>query len=385
MSKFREDFWRSFHEARTASAHKHRGFRFWLNIITIILIIIVLWAARHELVDAWHLLGGVNIWILLTIVPVQFASYYSSAEIFLTYLRSRNQLNDMTPVKASAISLEYNFVNHVFPSAGVSGASYMVWRLGKMGVSAGQAAMSQLINYVILGGTFMTMMVIALIWAVIEDRAASWIVMSTTIAVVALIAAVIFGGYLINSKERLLSFGRWLTKWINRLVNKITFGKRKKALDVKQVEEFFADFYTDYQALKENKGVLKWPIFWGFIANLTDVVLIAVAFWALGHAVNFPILLISFGASSVGSFLMTTPGGVGAYEAVMISVLVAGGMDASVASAGVLLARMILVLGTIACGFLVYHAALRKYGRPDFKSAEDLGVEMDKAREHGYE
>ena len=67
----------------------------------------------------------------------------------------------------TAVALEFNFVNHVFPSAGVSGASYMVWRLGKMKVPAGQAAMSQLINYFSLGSTFMIMMVAALIYLVL--------------------------------------------------------------------------------------------------------------------------------------------------------------------------------------------------------------------------
>lgn len=380
MSKFKEDFWRSFRQARASSSHKHRGFRFWLNIVTFVLIFAVLWAARDELVQAWHLLGNVNVWILLLIIPVQFASYYASTEIFFTYLRGRGQLKDVSPVKGTAIALEFNFVNHVFPSAGVSGASYMVWRLSKLGVSAGQAAMSQLINYIMLGGTFMAMMVVALIWAVIENRAANWIVMATTVAVVAMIAAIMFGSHLIGSRERLMSFARWFTRSGNWLISKITFDRKKQVLQREQVDDFFSDFYDDFQAIRENKGLLKEPIVWGFISNIFDVLLIAVAFWALGYAVNLPILLISFGASAVGSFLVVTPGGVGAYEAVMIGVLVAGGMEADIASAGVLLARVILVLGTIICGVFAYQAAMRKYGRPDFQSAEQIDAVMDQER-----
>lgn len=380
MSKFKEDFWASFHRARAASVRKPRGLRFWLNIVTFVLIFAVLWAARGELVQAWHLLGNVNIWVLLLIIPVQFASYYASTEIFFTYLRGRGQLRDVSPLKGTAIALEFNFVNHVFPSAGVSGASYMIWRLGKLGVSAGQAAMSQLINYLMLGSTFMAMMVLALLWAVVENRAANWIVMATTIAVVLLVAVIVFGSYLIGSRERLMSFARWLTRRTNWLVSRITFGRRKKVLDIRRVEDFFADFYDDFQAIKANKGLLKGPIIWGFVSNILDVLLIAVAFWALGYAVNLPILLISFGASAVGSFLVVTPGGVGAYEAVMIGVLVAGGMDGGVASAGVLLARVILVVGTIVCGVFAYQAALRKYGQPDFQSAEQMDAAMDRER-----
>lgn len=378
MANFREEFKKSFNEARQLTAAKRgrsggrRGFKFWLNIIVFILIIAVLWAARDELVQAFHLLTNVNLLVLLLIIPVQFASYYASAEIFFTYLRARGQLRHSTPLNVTAVALEFNFVNHVFPSAGVSGASYMVWRLGKMGVSAGQAAMSQLINYFSLGSTFMIMMVAALIWATFEDRAANWLVVATTVAVVALIAAVIFGSYLFSSRERLMSFARWLTRRTNWLVNKITFGRRKKVLQTKAVEGFFSDFYDDWQAIKADKAILKGPIIWGFISNILDVLLIAVAFWALGYSVNLPILLISFGASAVGSFLFVTPGGVGAYEAVMIGVLVAGGMEADVASAGVILARAILVVGTIACGVFAYQAAMRKYGRPVLKAPDQF-------------
>ena len=373
MSKFSDDFRASYREAKANMQRKHHGgLRTWINILTFILIIFVLWAARHELVEAFHLLGGVNIWILLLIIPVQFASYYASAEIFFTYLRGRGQLKKTTPLHVTAVALEFNFVNHVFPSAGVSGASYMVWRLGKMKVPAGQAAMSQLINYFSLGATFMIMMVVALIWATFEDRAANWLVVATTIAVMGLIFIVIFGAYLIGSRDRLMSFARWLTRRTNWLVNKVTFGRKKKVLKTATVEGFFSDFYDDWQAIRENKALLKWPIIWGFISNILDVLLIAVAFWALGYSVNLPILLISFGASAVGSFLFVTPGGVGAYEAVMIGVLVAGGMEADVASAGVILARAILVVGTIACGVFAYHAAMKKYGRPVLKSPQDF-------------
>lgn len=378
MANFREEFKKSFNEARQLTAAKRqqrgrrRGFKFWLNIVVFILIIVVLWAARAELVQAFHLLGGVNLWILAAIIPVQFASYYASAEIFFTYLRGRGQLKKTTPLGVTAVALEYNFVNHVFPSAGVGGASYMVWRLGKLGVAAGQAVMSQLINFFSLGATFMVMMVISLIWATFEDRAANWLVVATTVAVVALVAVVIFGSYLFGSRERLMSFARWLTRRTNWLVSKITFGHRKKVLKTKVVEGFFSDFYDDWQAIKADKALLKGPIIWGFVSNILDVLLIAVAFWALGYSVNLPILLISFGASAIGSFLFVTPGGVGAYEAVMIGVLVAGGMEADVASAGVILARAILVVGTIVCGVFAYHAAMKKYGRPNLKSPDQF-------------
>lgn len=368
QSKFQESFWRSFYQSRQQVWQHHQGgFKFWLSIITFVLIIVVLWAARDDLYKAFDLLGKVNIWILALLLPVQFFSYVASTEIFMTYLRGRGQVKDVSVLHATSISLEFNFVNHVFPSAGVSGASYMVWRLGKLGVSAGQAAMSQIINYVTLGGTFIVMMILALIWATFEDRAANWLVVATAIATTALIAIIIFGSYIINSRSRLMNFANWLTGRTNWLVEKLTFGRKKSVLTKDVLPGFFADFYDDFQAIKKNKALLKQPIIWGFLSNIADVMLFAITFWALGDSVNLAILLLGFGAAAVGSFAVITPGGVGAYEMVMIGVLVAGGMSAEMASAGVILSRVILVVGTIACGVFAYQHALHKYGKPDMK------------------
>lgn len=379
MSNFKDDFWKSFHEARKQSWRKRRGgFKFWLSVITFVLIAIILFAARNDLWKAFRLLGQVNIWILLLIIPVQFFSYYASTEIFFTYLRDRGQLKRVTPLNATAISLEFNFVNHVFPSAGVSGASYMVWRLGKLGVSAGQAAMSQVLNYIVLGGTFMVMMAVALIWATVQDRAASWVVMTTTVATTALVAAVLFGSYLVSSRRRLMNFSHWFTDKANWLVGKFSLGRKKQVLSREAVEGFFSDFYDDYVVIKKNKDILWKPIAWGFLSNIADVLLFAVTFWALGSPINVAILLIAFGAAAVGSFVVVTPGGVGAYETVMIGVLVAGDTPADLASAGVILARVILVLGTILCGYFAYQKALHQYGQPDMTIPKEFDGRRNK-------
>lgn len=380
MSKFRDDFQRSYTEAKEAAHHKKRGARFYISIVTFILIAVVIWNTRSEMAQAFQSMTKANIWVLLLIIPVQFFSYLASTEIFFTYLRGRGQLKDVSTVGSTSMALEFNFVNHVFPTAGVSGASYMIWRLGKLGVPAGQAMMSQIINWISLGSTFIVMMIISLIIATAENKAANWLIMATTIAAVALVLALVFGSFLIGSRERLMSFGKWLARHLNNFGYKVL--KRKKPLmRMSSVESFVNDFFDDFQAIKEDKALLKGPIAWGFISNLLDVMLIAIAFWALGYPIDFALLLIGFGAASVGAFAMATPGGVGAYEAVMIGVLVAGGVPAEMASAGTILSRVILIVGTIAVGAVAYHHTMTKYGQPDYQAANKVDKRRDAARD----
>ena len=380
MSKFREDFQRSYTEAKEAAHHKKRGARFYISIVTFILIAIVIWNTRSEMAQAFQLMTKANILVLLLIIPVQFFSYLASAEIFLTYLRGRGQLKDVSTVGSTSMALEFNFVNHVFPTAGVSGASYMIWRLGKLGVPAGQAMMSQIINWISLGSTFIIMMIISLIIATAENKAANWLIMATTIAAVALVLVLIFGSFLIGSRERLMSFGKWLARHINNFSHKVL--KRKKPpMRMQAVEDFVNDFFDDFQAIKQDKALLKRPIIWGFISNLLDVMLIAIAFWSLGYPIDLALLLIGFGAASVGAFAMATPGGVGAYEAVMIGVLVAGGAPTEMASAGTILSRVILIIGTIVVGAVAYHRTMTKYGQPDYQAASKADKKRDDKRE----
>lgn len=387
MQRFKEGVSQGFVAARQKVRRSSRGgFRFWFNIATIVLLIVVLVAAKDELGQAWNLLGRANIWLILLLIPLQFASYYANTEIFFSYLRARGQLKQVTPLQATGMSLEFTFVNHVFPSAGVAGAGYMVWRLGRHGVPAGQATMTQVMRIIVQFGTFMCLMGVALIWATIEDRTANWVVVATAVAVTVLIFAVAFGNYVFGSRERIASFSHWLSKWVNKIVEKVTFGRRSNVLAADALDQFFFDFHDDLTTLKANKTLLKRPIMWSFAFNILDVSLFFVTFLALGTFVNPAILLIAYGAATIGGGLMITPGGVGAYEAVMVSILLAGGVPAAAALAGVILTRALLLAGTIGTGFFVYQHAMHKYGRPaekDKKSvdkpAENSGKVMEKS------
>jgi uncharacterized membrane protein YbhN (UPF0104 family) len=67
--------------------------------------------------------------------------------------------------------------------------------------------------------------------------------------------------------------------------------------------------------------------------------------------------------ATIAGFFVITPGGAGAYEAIMVAFLAVAGLDKGAAIAGIVLTRVILLLGTIGLGYLFYQRALIKYGR----------------------
>jgi uncharacterized protein (TIRG00374 family) len=105
------------------------------------------------------------------------------------------------------------------------------------------------------------------------------------------------------------------------------------------------------------------PFIWALVANLMDVALIFIAFWSFGVQVNPAVIFIAFGLSSIASVVSVTPGGAGVYEAIMIAFLASTGIPTEVAIAGTLLARVLLMLGTILFGYVFYQLTILKYGK----------------------
>jgi uncharacterized membrane protein YbhN (UPF0104 family) len=88
-----------------------------------------------------------------------------------------------------------------------------------------------------------------------------------------------------------------------------------------------------------------------------------VAFLSLGFAANPALLLIAIGLAGAAGIVFVTPGGAGGYELVMITYLTYSGVPLDVATAGVLLARTILLALTIGTGSYFYHQALERHGK----------------------
>jgi uncharacterized protein (TIRG00374 family) len=341
------------------------SFRAWLSVVTLLFIAVIIYFSRHELMHAWHLLERVNIWILLLLIPGQVLVYYAGGEVLFSYLRAKKSIERIPPLGLARMSLEMNFVNHILPSGGVSGISYMTWRLGRHGVSAGRATMAQVVRYAM---TFVAMIVLiaaSVIIVTIDGNINRWMILMSSILVSGMIGAILAGIYLISSPTRMTVFGDWLVRVVNKVVRKVTFGRKKHVLNHAKVSTFFSEMHRDFTALREDKSILLRPFIWGIVFTLADVGLFMITFWALGMPINPAPILIAYGVASLAGFFVVTPGGAGAYEAIMVGFLAVAGISQGIAIAGIVLTRVILLLGTIILGYVFYQLAILKYGKQD--------------------
>jgi uncharacterized protein (TIRG00374 family) len=297
------------------------------------------------------------------LIPVQFFSYYAIGSIIFSYLRSKGNLKETSHWTMTRMALELNFVNHIIPSGGAAGFSYLGWVLSRHGVSAGRATMAQLVRFSISFIAFLLLLAVAVVILVLDHRISPVIIMiSVGLTLVAIIAAIILL-FVIGSNTRLKKFSGWLTRFVNGFVSKVSRGKKQGTVKLEVIESFFEELHQDYLSLKHEKRILVRPFLWAIVMNVADVALIAIAFMALGYFVNPAILFVAFGISSVASIVSVTPGGAGIYEAIMIAFLASAGVPADVAIAGTLLTRVTLLLGTILFGYFFYQLTIVKYGK----------------------
>lgn len=338
------------------------SFRAWLSIITVILLAVILFASRHELVRAWELLGQVNLWILLLMIPVQLLVFYAGGEMIFSYLRGKGQIKKVKRTELIRVALEGNFVNHVLPSGGVSGVSYLTWRLGYLGVSPGRATMAQVVRHAMTFVAFAALLLLALFAVTIDGELNRWIILTSATLFGSITGILVACVYLLSSKRRIDKFAVWIYQTINLVTRKATFGRKRKLIRQETIQTFLDDMHGDFNELRRDNKLLTKPFLWGLVYNIGDASLFMIAFWSLGELFNPAPILIAYGVASLAGFIVATPGGAGAYEAIMVTFLAFAGISGGVAIAGILLARVIILIGTIVFGYIFYQHALSTYG-----------------------
>lgn len=339
------------------------SFRSWATVITLILLALVVFFGWHQIKHAFELLDRVNILVLLLIIPVQLISYYAMGGMIFSYLRSKGDLKHTSHWAMTRMALELNFVNHIIPSGGAAGFSYLGWVLGRHGVALGRATMAQIVRFTMGFASFLFLLLIAVAILTFDHHVNHVVVIITLALVLAAAALAVLIVYIIGNTSRLHKFSTSLTRTVNKVVKFFTRGHIKEALKPMLIETFFLDLHTDYIHILKDKKILIRPFLWGILMNACDVALLAIAFHSLGFSVNVATLYVAYGISSVASIFSVTPGGAGIYETIMVTFLVSAGMHASVAIAGTLLARVSLLLGTIIFGYFFYQLTIVKYGK----------------------
>jgi putative heme transporter len=333
-----------------------------LNIVTLAALVLLVYLLRDQIVDTIHNLGHVNAWALLLLIPVQLLNYDAQTRMYRRlFAIVGNKLSYKSLFKTS---LELNFVNHVFPSGGVSGISYFTLRLRDGDkISSGKATLVHIMKIALYFLAFEVILIFGVLCLAVMGQ-----VNGLVILVAGSLSTLLFVGtglftYIIGSERRINVFFVTMTKALNRLI-KVVRPSYPETINIDRARGVFNDFHDNYKAIKDNYRLLKMPFIYALIADATEIGSVYVVYIAFGEWVNIGAVILAYGIANFAGLVSVLPGGVGVYEVLMTTVLAAAGVPAALSLPVTVMYRVLNSAIQLPPGYYFYHQALKRGQKP---------------------
>ncbi|HVX23956.1 MAG TPA: lysylphosphatidylglycerol synthase transmembrane domain-containing protein [Candidatus Saccharimonadales bacterium] len=337
-----------------------RRWKLLLNLATLVALVFLIYAIRHQLGDTFRNLVHVHAGALLLLIPIEILNYHAQAKLYQgLFAKVGNRLSYGFLYK---MSLELNFVNHVFPSGGVTGISYFGVRLRKgEEITGGKATLIQVMKLALTFVSFEVLVIIGLICLAAVGRVSELtILVAGSLSTLLLVGTMGFA-YIVGSQQRIDRFFTALTRGLNRLLSLVW--RNPETINISRAKKVFHDFHINYQQLKRSYRQLAAPFWYALLANATEVAAIYVVYLGYGKVVNIGAVIIAYGVANFAGLVSVLPGGVGIYEGLMTAVLVTAGVPAAVSLPVTVTYRVINTLIQLPPGYYLYQRNLARGGR----------------------
>jgi uncharacterized protein (TIRG00374 family) len=333
-----------------------KDFRFWLNIITLGALVFLIVVSWDQIREAFSNLDSLNVSALLLMIPVQLVGYYAVARLYRDFFIAHGEkIRLKTMFK---IGLELNFVNHVFPSGGVSGFSYLSIRLKKFGISTSKSTLAQILRFALTFLSFLVLVLFGMFALAIGHNANALLVLLSSAIVFTTIFGTGVGIFIISKSSRIKSFVSWLPKALNTLFRTFHISKRE-IIDINNVEATLEDLHQDYVVLRQDMPLIKKLLAWAFLLNVTEIVTVYLVYVAFGQLVNPGAVIIAYAVANFAGLIAVLPGGVGIYEGLMTATLASAGVNKGLALSATVIYRVLQMTVFLPIGYYYYNRALK--------------------------
>jgi len=332
-----------------------RNWKLILNIITVAALLGLVYLIRHQIIETFHNLHRVNLWWIASMIPIQILNYHAQTKLYQGLFKVVGNKLRFWPVYR--VALELNFVNHVFPSGGVSGISYFGVRLRRGDITGGKATLVQAMKLALVFISFEVLLVVGLVFMAGEGRINNLVILAaSSISTLMFVGTLVFI-YVIRSDYRIKATFSGLTNFINTAVRAV-FPRKREVLNLARVERVVEEFHHNYKVIERNYKQLKGPFWWALVINATEVGAIYVVYIAFGEWVNLGAVILAYAVANFAGLVSVLPGGVGIYEALMTGVLAASGVPAALSLPVTVMYRVINTLIQVPPGYYLYHRSL---------------------------
>ena len=272
-----------------------RRWKLLLNIITLVALAGLVYATRHQLADTIHNLHKVRLWVLLLILPIEAVNYHAQTKLYQKLFAAVDE--KLTYRSLLRASIELNFVNHVFPSGGVSGISYFGYKMRQFDIRGTKATLVQTMKLLFLFVSFELLLLFGMLVLAINGRASNLtILMGTSLTAIVLFGTGIFL-YIIGSSARINAFLTSTTILLNRIIQLVR-PNYPETINVATARTVFEDFHQDYLLLKSRYRDLWPPFWWAFLANIMEVMVVYTVYMAFGAYVNIGAVILAYAVAN---------------------------------------------------------------------------------------
>ncbi len=328
-----------------------------LNIISFAALVILVYAMRHQIRDSFNTIGHIRWWFLLLVPVLQLLNYDA-------YARQNKHLLAILGQEISyrfllKLNLELNFVNHVFPSGGVSGFSYFSLRLKEKHVPATKSSLVQLLRFVLVYISFLLLLLVALFMLSFSGKVNNFVLLAGGSLSTLIVVGTIGMAFIIGSVKRINAFFGFLTKSFNKIIHWVR-PNHPETINVERARLAFNDLHDNYMIIQNNIRQLKWPIIWSLAANITEILTVYVVYLAFGHVVNPGAVILAYAIANLAGFLSVLPSGIGIYETLMTAVLAIGGISPAISIPVTVMYRILSMFVQLLPGYYFYYRHMHR-------------------------
>ncbi|HPR10467.1 MAG TPA: lysylphosphatidylglycerol synthase transmembrane domain-containing protein [Candidatus Saccharibacteria bacterium] len=329
-----------------------------INAVTIIALIVLIYFSWPQITEGLKEIGGAKWSIIALMIPLQVFNFFAVGMIYYSYFTSHRH-SRVTKKNMFKVALELNFVNHVFPSGGVAGFTYLGYRMKHYGVAVSRTTLAQSLRFALTFISFLILLFFGLFMLSFGDRSSGvTLYIGLSIAFLTLFGTML-AVFIISDEGRIKAFTAFLPRLVNAVLKPFK-KKRGNAIDLEKIEKLFGDLHTDYEELMKDRKKLKKPFMWALLVNISEVLTIYLAYLALGQVVNPGAVILAYSVASFAGLVSILPGGIGVYEALMTTTLAASGVPKALALSATLIYRIFTMIIFVPTGFILYQLALRK-------------------------
>ena len=360
---------------KTESSFLARNWKLLLNITTFIALAVLVYAIRKDLLQTFENLWKVNAWFLLLMIPVQFLNYDAQARIYKGIFKTEGSTIDYWHLMRA--TLELNFVNHVFPSGGVTGITYFSLRLKKQNVSVAKATAAHMLKLIMIFLSFEFLIVIGVVALAVRGHMNNLILLIAASLVTSLVILTFGMMFIIGSKQRIAGFFSYISVQLNRFIH-LFRRKHPETIKIDRVRTLFEEMHEYYLQFSRDWRQLGKPLFWAFMANFWEIMTIFVVYLAFGHIVNIGAIILAYAIANSAGFVSVLPGGIGIYEGLMTLVLSATGVPSRLSLPVTVMYRVVNTLIQVPAGYIAYQDHIQHVGTDEREQIAQLEGGNDK-------